>query len=144
MDITITRNWKKAGYTIGRLYIDGQYVCDTLEPQDRGLRSSMALPEIRKLKAKGKTAVPTGLYPVTRTWSPRFKRVLPLVGRVPGFDGVRLHPGNTARDTEGCVLPGVNSKAGMVLDSRKWLSAIDSRIEAALKGGQDVWLEIKD
>lgn len=143
MQITVTRNYKKPAYTIGRLYIDGAYICNTLEDTDRQLRQDMTTLQIRKLKIKGQTAIPTGTYEVTRTYSPRFKRQLPLVNNVPGFDGIRIHSGNTAKDTEGCILPGMNTRKGMVTDSRKWFLVIDDRIAAALKTGAKVWLKIE-
>lgn len=143
MEMRIERRWKKAGYTIGRLYVDGTYVCETLEDTDRGLRQDMAETALRSRKVAGRTAVPTGRYAVVRTWSPRFKRALPLLVGVPCFSGIRIHSGNTASDTEGCILVGRNTRVGMVLESRKWLGVVDGRVEAALEGGGSVWVTIE-
>ena len=116
------------GYTLGRLLVDGVKFCATLEPTARGLTSSMTLQEIKANKVKGKTAIPTGIYHVDMsTVSPRLKNksyAKPYGGRVPrlqgvkGFDGVLIHPGNTADDTEGCILVGRNTEVGRLTDSK--------------------------
>ena len=80
--------------TIGQLFVDGQFECLVLEDT------------VRPVKIAGKTAIPAGTYHVLLTHSPRFKRRLPLLVNVPGFDGIRIHPGNSDSDTEGCLLPG--------------------------------------
>lgn len=142
MQITIIRKYRKPEYTIGRLYIDGAYVCDTLEDTDRGLTSDMSAADIQRQKVKGQTAIPTGAYSVTITYSPRFRRRLPLISGVKGFDGIRIHPGNTAKDTEGCILPGMNTVKGSVTHSRQWYAVIFGRIREALAAGQRVSLAI--
>lgn len=118
---------RKDTYTIGKLYIDGVYFCDTLEPTDRGLVGSMSESQIKAIKVKGKTAIPTGTYNMALTHSPRFKRILPLLLGVKGFDGVRVHAGNTAKDTEGCILVGKNDVVGKVTNSRNTLSKLLAR-----------------
>ena len=90
--------------TLGSLYINGKFFCFTLEDKDRGLRSSHALADIRARKVAGETAIPTGTYKVVVNLSNRFKRPMPLLLNVPGFEGVRLHGGNTHHNTEGCPL----------------------------------------
>lgn len=127
MRLELTRIYKGRDYTIGRLYVDGVYLCDTLEDTDRGLSSAMREYEIRLRKVFGKTAIPTGTYFVDmQTVSPRFKsrkwakchggRVPRLQG-VRGFDGVLIHVGNTAADTEGCILVGRNTVKGKLTKS---------------------------
>lgn len=143
MEITLERRYKKAAYTIGKLSINGTPTCDTIEDTDRGLRQDMTLTEIMKRKVKGETAIPTGRYRVNITYSPRFRRDLPILIDVKGFDGIRIHSGNTARDTEGCILPGVNKKVGMVLDSRHWFEIIYDKIRKALNRKENVWITIK-
>lgn len=106
-------------YCIGKLYVDGQYLCDTIEDTDRGLDDRMSEEDILKLKVKGETAIPSGIYPVTITYSPKYKKQMPLINNVKGYSGVRIHSGNTSKDTEGCVLVGLNKEVGKVLDSRK-------------------------
>lgn len=111
-------------YCIGKLYIDGQYLCDTIEDTDRGLDDRMSEEDILKLKVKGETAIPSGIYPVTITYSPKYKKQMPLINNVKGYSGVRIHSGNTSKDTEGCVLVGLNKEVGKVLDSRKMYNVL--------------------
>lgn len=106
MQITVKRTFKGPEYTIGKLYIDGAYFCDTLEDT------------VRAEKIAGKTAIPAGKYKVKKTMSPRFKTVLPEILNVPNFTGVRIHSGNTAKDTDGCLLLGLNKTKGAVLCSK--------------------------
>lgn len=143
MEITLDRAWKKDGYTISRLFINGERVCEALEDTDRGLKQSMSLDEIKKLKIYGKTAIPSGRYKVVMSYSPKFKKVLPEVLDIVGYSNVRIHAGNTAKDTLGCILPGLNVRKGAVLYSTKWTNVIISEISSAIKRGEEVWLNIK-
>ena len=118
MRLTLIRKYKLPTYTIGKLYIDGEYFCDTLEDKDRGLTDSMFVSEISKIKIKKETAIPTGTYKVTITYSNRFKKNMPLINNVKGFEGIRIHSGNTDKDTEGCILVGFNKVKGNVINSR--------------------------
>ena len=118
MELTLKRIAKKDTYTIGKLYVDGEYFCDTLEDKDRGLTSDMSLKDIKKIKVYGQTAIPSGRYRVTMNMSSRFKKVVSLLLNVPGFDGIRIHSGNTAADTQGCILLGQNKVVGKVINSR--------------------------
>lgn len=99
-------------YTVGRLFIDGKYFCDTLEDRYRDLDSEK--------KIYGETAIPEGIYEVRVTWSPRFKRNLPLLFGVPNFEGIRIHRGNYAKDTHGCILVGENKIKGGVINSTQY------------------------
>lgn len=98
MRLTLERIQSDPDVTIGRLLVDGQWDCWTLEDP---VRERYGAP-VGAWKIPGQTAIPRGLYPLAITWSPRFTRDLPLLQYVPGFTGVRIHPGNTPRDTEGC------------------------------------------
>lgn len=118
MKLTLKRNFKGADYTIGKLYIDGHYFCDTLEDTVR--------PNGEKIK--GKTAIPAGDYKVIKSYSPRFKKILPEILDVPGFTGVRIHAGNTAKDTDGCLLLGLNKTKGAVLDSQTTMAYFMARV----------------
>lgn len=108
MKITVKRTFKGAEYTIGKLYIDDAYFCDTLEDTVRPAGTKIA----------GKTAIPAGTYKVKKTMSPRFQKILPEILNVPNFTGVRIHSGNTAADTDGCLLLGLNKAKGQVLCSK--------------------------
>ena len=119
MEILVKRIAKKEAYTIGKMYIDGKYFCDTLEDKDRGLSQSMTEEEIRKMKVHGLTAIPTGAYKVIVNYSERFGKLMPLLLDVKGYAGVRIHSGNTPSDTLGCILVGRNTAKGMVTESRK-------------------------
>lgn len=109
MKLTLKRIALKPDYTIGKLYIDGTYFCDTLEDTVRDLTKDAKIP--------GKTAIPAGTYPVRVTFSPKFGRDLPLIENVPHFSGIRIHRGNTNADTSGCILVGENKAVGKVLNS---------------------------
>ena len=109
MEMTLTRIAKRPAYTIGRLEIDGTYFCDTLEPTWRDVGWGRP-----GRKVAGRTAIPEGRYAVAVTLSPRFGRWLPLLLHVPMFEGIRIHAGNSAQDTAGCILPGLNTVKGRV------------------------------
>lgn len=142
MKIDLHRKWLMDGYSIGILYINGQRICETLEDKDRGLFEEMTLDEIKERKIKGETAIPIGRYQITWTYSPRFKKMLPLLNGVPGFEGIRIHSGNKAKDTEGCILLGRNTEVGTVTNSRYWTNKVNSLIEAACKRKEEVTITI--
>lgn len=149
MEITVERKWKRDEYTIGTLSIngkrfgDGKHYCCTLEDTDRGLDSKMQLSKILFLKKPHVTAIPTGRYAVTATYSPHFNRTLPLLNNVPGYSGVRIHPGNTAADTDGCILVGENTAKGRVNNSKYWFALVMQQIFLALNKGEKVFITIK-
>lgn len=129
MKIKVKRIYRGPEYTIGHLYVNDVYVCDTLEDIDRGLDYRMSLSNIRAKKVPGKTAIPTGTYRMTLdTRSPKFGSktfyketcdgYLPRLIGVPGYEGVLIHVGNTQNDTDGCILVGYNKVKGQVIDSR--------------------------
>lgn len=126
MEIRVKRIARKDGYTIGRMSLNEEYFCDTLEDTDRGQKSTMSEEEILSKKRKGITAIPTGKYDVILTFSPRFKRVLPLLLNVPGYQYIRVHNGNRPDSTEGCLLVGENKVKGQVLNSRATLEKLMS------------------
>lgn len=120
LHILITRNWRKTDYTVGRLYVNGTQLCNSIEDTDRRLFQGQPLSEILKIKVKGKTAIPTGTYRIRVTESPKFKRPLIEVVDVPGFSGIRIHALNSAEESEGCIGPGLNTAPGRVTESRKY------------------------
>lgn len=143
MEVRIDRAWKKPGYTISRVYVDGElFGCNCLEDTDRGLTQSMSLKDISAKKKHGQTAIPSGEYGVVITYSPRFKKNLPLLENVPGFEGIRIHPGNTAKDTEGCLLFGKNDKVGFVSNSKYWTTKIVEKISSAIKSRERVTIKV--
>lgn len=139
-EVVVKRIAKKSTYTIGKLYLDGVYVCDTLEDTDRGLVSSMSLGELAALKVKGKTAIPSGTYRLDlNTVSPKYSRKpdyacigykMPRVMGVPCYEGILIHPGNTDKDTEGCILVGQNKVMGKVINSRQCFFDLYNRLKA--------------
>lgn len=118
MEIKVKRRLKTDISTIGEFYVGGVQHSFTLEDKDRGLKSSMPLSEIQKIKVHGKTAIPSGKYEVVINYSNRFKKYMPLLLNVPGYGGVRIHPGNTAEDTEGCILLGSQQGKNWLGNSR--------------------------
>ena len=129
MELLVVRYHKKPNYTIGKLFIDGEYFCDTLEDADRGLANAMPTSQIQAAKRKGTTAIPTGRYLMELTLSPRFGRTLPIIIGVKGFDGIRIHRGNTHEDTEGCILVGENKAVGKVLNSANTENRLMERLQ---------------
>ena len=143
MKITVKRIAKKNTYTIGKLYIDGVYETDTLEDRDRGLRKDMPIEVIRKMKVKGQTAIPSGTYNVIITYSPKYKKPMPLLLGVPGFEGIRIHSGNTDKDTEGCLLVGENKEVGKVLNSRAAYNRLFTKLQKAFDKGETITITIE-
>lgn len=133
MNIILNRIAKKAKYTIGKLYINNQYFCDTLEDTDRGLTQSMTEQQIGSNKVYGETAIPTGTYRIIISYSNKFKKQMPLLLNVPGFAGIRIHSGNTEKDSLGCILVGKNKAVGKVLESRDTYSKLFSILQEANK-----------
>ncbi|WP_331934777.1 DUF5675 family protein [Prevotella sp.] len=117
MILNLKRMYYKEDYTIGKLYIDGIYFCDTLEDKDRGLKDNDNILSIKAKKVFGKTAIPKGTYKVILNESNRFKKILPFIVNVKGFEGIRIHQGNLSNHTEGCILVGRNTIKGMITHS---------------------------
>ena len=148
MELILKRIAKRKTYTIGRLYIreqivdeystgyEDRYFCDTLEPTWRDY-------EHGAYKVKGRSAIPEGRYAVVISWSPKLKAWLPILLGVPKFEGIRIHAGNTARDTAGCILVGKNKLVGQVVDSRIWLHRLKQKIVEAKDRGEAVWITVK-
>lgn len=133
MILLLKRTNKGPECTIGEMYVDGRFECYTLEDVVRA----------DGVKISGETAIPTGEYTVDLTMSPRFKRVLPLLLNVQGFVGVRIHPGNTADDTEGCVLVGRTKGDARIGESRLAFDALFAKLSAARKAGRVIRLTIQ-
>lgn len=141
MKLTLKRIALRSTYTIGRLYVDGNYFCDTLEDTVRDLNKNGKFDNGEK-KVYAKTAIPYGTYEIKWTYSPRFKKYTPQLMNVPSFEGIRIHSGNSSTDTEGCLLLGENKKVGMVLNSRATINKFYPIIKKACSKGK-VTIEIK-
>jgi len=153
MKLTLNRIYKGETYTIGRLYIDGEYFCDTIEDTDRGLNDNMLVEEIKKIKKAGVTAIPTGIYKIVmNVISPKYSQVkyqkqygyingkLPRLVNVKGYDGILIHIGNTAKDTDGCILVGENKVKGQVINSTDTFKRLYKKLEEAK---DEITIEIK-
>ena len=134
MKLKVERLWKKPGYTVGRLYVDGKFFCNTLEDTVRDLN--------RVGKIPGKTAIPYGEYKVVFNWSPKFGRNLPRLLNVPAFEGILIHPGNTADDSSGCILVGKNTEVGRLTESRYTSDKLNVLVEDAQRKGESITIEI--
>lgn len=150
MELLIERKWKKDAYTIGILTINGERVCETLEDKDRGLSQDMSEVDIRRKKVFGQTAIPTGRYVVGFSYSPKFGQCsyanggkIPVIYGVKGFDSIRMHAGNTANDSQGCVLLGRNKAVGMVLNSAKTCEQVFDVMFKAYIRGETIYLTIR-
>jgi hypothetical protein len=132
MELKLVRNTFTDESTIGDLYIGEKWECYTLEDK------------VRPKKIKGETAIPAGRYKVVITYSNRFKRNLPLLLNVPGFEGVRFHAGNTKKDTHGCPLVGRTKSKDFIGESRAAFAQLYKKIEAALNRKEEVWVTISE
>lgn len=153
MEIKVERKWKKETYTIGRLYINGKFFCNTLEDMDRGLKQSDPITTIQKKKVYGETAIPTGKYKIEmNVVSPKYSAVkwyqdlckgkMPRLLNVPGFEGVLIHPGNTPLDTFGCILVGENKVKGKLINSRETFKNLYKQLRTAADNKEEITIEI--
>ena len=143
MKLLLERDIRTLKSTTGKLYINNQFECFILEDVDRGLKQNMPLAEIARRKLHGHTCIPEGTYKVVVNYSNRFKRNLPLLLNVPGFEGIRLHPGNSDADTEGCPLPGVTRTKDFVSSSRVAFNKLFEKLNAAITAEEDITITIK-
>lgn len=151
MELVVDRKWKKANYTISNLTINGKWFCNVIEDTDRGLKDSMTLEEIKKIKKPSLTAIPSGKYKVTLdVVSPKFstnsyyKQVcngkLPRLLNVKGFDGILIHVGNTEKNSAGCLIVGENKVKGQVINSK---ATFERLYKELLKDKNNITIEIK-
>lgn len=154
MEILVRRIARRNLYTIGKLYIDGKYICDTIEDRDRGLSDAMPLSQIKKLKVQHKTAIPVGTYKVTmNVKSPRFSQktyyknycdgYLPRLLNVKGFDGILMHRGTDQDSSSGCLILGYNTQVGKVTDSQKAFETVYAILKKANANKQSISITIK-
>ena len=141
--MVLKRIYKGENYTIGHIYIDGEYICDTIEDQDRGLTDQMSVQDIKKIKVASKTAIPTGTYKLTLdVVSPKFiqkayyynfcKGKLPRLLGVKGFDGVLIHRGKDQDSSSGCIIVGYNKIKGQVVNSQQAFEKLYKTIQAKM------------
>lgn len=143
MDVLVIRQNFTDEYTEGRLYINGKYICDTLEDCDRNLDSSMSEDEIINKKIYGKTAIPTGRYKVIIDYSNKFKKNLIHILEVKCFDGIRCHSLNEASQSLGCIGVGKKTSNGWISESRKTYSIIHKIVSDAIDSGENVYITIQ-
>lgn len=153
MKLLLRRIFKGPRYTIGKLFINGVYECDTLEDQDRGLTSQMSLEEIKAKKVYEVTAIPTGTYSINmttvspkfkdRAWAKPYKGILPRLENVKGYEGVLIHVGNKAEDTLGCILVGENKVKGQVINSTATFYELMTVLLKAQSAGEVIELTIE-
>ena len=141
MKLELQRYALKDTYTIGKLFINGVYECDVLEDKVRDLNHDGKFDD-GEVKVFAQTAIPYGTYQIDITYSERFKRLLPLLENVPEFDGIRIHPGNTAADTHGCLLVGHNTAVGVVTDSKKAFDKLFPKLAAAHEAKESIFITI--
>ena len=130
-------------YTIGKMYIDGDYFCDTLEDRVRDINKNGKF-DNGEVKVAGETAIPYGRYQVVVNMSPRFKRELPRLLNVPNFEGILIHRGNTDKDSSGCILVGENKVKGKVINSTPYEQKLVSILKDVQNKGEEIWITIED
>jgi hypothetical protein len=132
VELRVERRSHRPACTIGQLFLDGWWEAFTLEDVVRPAG----------VKVPGQTAIPSGRYRVIINFSNRFQKLLPLLVDVPGFEGIRIHSGNTAADTEGCIIVGKIRGLDDVLDSRVAMTTLQPKIQAALDAGEECWCRV--
>lgn len=140
MKLELKRNPSVAGATIGKLSIDGTFVCYTLEDQVREVKGQ----PVQQWKVLGRTAIPEGTYLVTLNYSPRFGTDTPTINNVPGFWGIRMHAGNYAEDTEGCILLGMQATERSLIGgtSRPAVNLVKQELLEAIERGETITITI--
>ena len=152
LELYVDRAWKKEAYTIGDLFIGNKKFSNTLEDTDRGLSKEDSLHDILVKKVYGMTAIPAGRYEVKLTYSSKFGKAswaamtqgrVPEILNVPGFEGVRIHPGNSAEDTYGCLLVGFNTKKGWISNSQStYRDLVLNHLLPAFNKGEKVFITL--
>lgn len=142
MKLELKRIARKNTYTIGRLFVDGKYFSDSIEDKDRLLKQTDSLDKIKKTKVYAETAIPTGTYKVVVNMSSKFKRNLPRLLDVPGFDGILIHRGNTDKDSAGCIIVGENKVVGKVINSTPYETKLVKLLTEAQNRKEPITIKI--
>ena len=137
MEIQVTREKTKDDTTLGRLYVDGVAFCDTLEDTIREVPGK----PVSEWKIDGQTAIPSGRYQITFVNSPKFGPNTISVNGVSGFEDIRVHAGNTAEDTHGCLLVGIRSTSRFISQSKDTLTNLKVKVLTAKQRGEQIWIE---
>lgn len=141
MELRVERLWLRENYTVGRLYVNNEFFSNTLEDKIIDKNKNGIFDNGEK-KVYGESAIPYGKYKVVYNYSPKFGRNLPRLLDVPHFEGILIHPGNTAKDSFGCILVGKNTSKGMLSESRYTSDKLNEIIDAAQKRGEEITIEI--
>lgn len=141
MNITLSRHIKSASYTLGALAVAGAAYF-TVEPTVRPLTDCTKTTCVGKID--GKTAIPAGRYEIKDTYSPKYGKNVLELQNVPGFQGIRIHSGNTAEDTEGCIILGEARTKDGVARSREAMTKFNAQVRAVLATGEPMYITIKD
>ncbi|WP_278678154.1 DUF5675 family protein [Phocaeicola coprocola] len=141
MKLRLERLWPKKDYTVGRLYVDDRLFCNTLEDRIVDKNKNGVFDGDEK-KVYGESAIPYGTYKIIYNWSPKFGRNLPRLLNVPHFEGILIHPGNTAADSAGCILVGKNTEVGRLTNSRYISDELNKLIDEAQRKGEPITIEI--
>lgn len=141
MKLRLERLWPKKDYTVGRLYVDDRLFCNTLEDRIVDKNKNGVFDGDEK-KVYGESAIPYGTYKIIYNWSPKFGRNLPRLLNVPHFEGILIHPGNTAADSAGCILVGKNTEVGRLTNSRYISDELNKLINEAQQKGEPITIEI--
>ena len=142
MKLTLKRIALRDSYTIGKLYVDGEYFCDTIEDKVRDINKDGDLNDPGETKVMHQTAIPYGTYEVKVAISPRFKRLLPRLLNVPHFDGILIHNGTSADSSSGCIIVGENKEKGKVTNSTPYMNKLTNIILAHQKLNKQNTIEI--
>jgi hypothetical protein len=157
MEVLVYRKWPRSGYTIGRVFIDGELICNSLEDEDRGLSDAMEERTIKNRKVYGKTAIPRGRYTIDMdTVSPKFSQKefymevcqgkLPRIKNVKGFDGILIHVADGPKGAdllEGCIGVGHNKRVGQLCDGKETFKKIYSMMKEAHEKGEPIYITIE-
>ena len=141
MELLLERKYLKSNYTISNLSVNGKFYCNVIEDVVRDFNKNGTF-DCGEFKISGHTAIPYGEYEIKVTYSPKFKRELPLLLDVKHFEGIRIHRGNTEKDSSGCLIPGENKKKGMILNSTKYELELTKMIKECNNKREKVTIKI--